>query len=574
MNKNKDLLRTLTKYFIMSTLIPFLIIILISVTGTTSYYRKELLNVTDTYVSALSREASMYTNQLKQILITPNWSTAASNKIRDINQKNDLTIMDKEEFEQIMGSLISSIRYTGNDFFSALITNGRDVIYSSSNYLDTTTQKDMDWYSEDWFQKAINNPQKIHFIPRHIPDYYDGAVENEVLSLVTTVRNLITQEPYAVIKLDFLPSKLSKHIDLNDFNVKACAYIVDDDGNLIEETHSAEKMKLLQERHLEGEDISKQALIIKKAITGTPYTLTVLLDIWAIRYKSLNMLLIGILLYSLALLTAILLNRRFTRRVTAPIEQMKTVFSQVQQGDFTARYIHKKNCELEDLGLSLNIMTEKLESNIKKTYLAEIAEKEAVNQALLSQIRPHFLFNTLNTMIGLLYEERYEELENNIFALSDIMRSVLSKEQTWELSKEIEFLDEYMRLQQSRFRDRLEWKVTMDPAIGNVFIPRLLIQPLIENSVIHGMEPSGRKCTVSLECYTKDRKLFITVIDNGVGFDPMKIDLSSVGLSNSRNRLKLFYSNATMTIKSEPGKGCCVTMEINMEDELYEDSDC
>ncbi len=563
--KKNNLSRRLMRYFLLSTLIPFFLIVILSSGILLEYYKKDINIIADSYIKSLAREAGLYINQLKQIIILPSFSTETVNKIKSIRKKGMVEYIDKAEFDTLMGNLISSIRYTGNDFHSALIVTEKDTIYFSSNYVFADPLPNYDWTKEEWYQTALENNGQIIFIPPHIPQYFDSGKDEKVASIVTTIRNYISTEPYAVIKIDFLPSMMNTYLHLEEFHVPSAIYVADENNNLI--FHEATNSRMENLISIDNGKIEKTSNFevrhFSQKIEGTPYTLNVLLDNRAIIINSIKIYSIGLFLYLIALLTAIYLNRRFSNRITGPISSMKDLLGHVEVGDFSVRYEHKRQWELEELGNSLNEMVEQLEIMIEKTYLAQIAKQEAEYKALLKQIQPHFLFNTLNTMVGLLYQERYDQLEKNIICLSDLLRNVLKSDLYCTLEEEIKFISDYLVLQQSRFENKLSYTIDVSKDVEQIRIPKLLLQPFVENSIIHGMEPSKKACHILIKAKKENNSIIITIKDDGIGFDKNKIDIySSIGISNCIKRLKLFYPKSDICIDSIPYDGCTVIISF------------
>lgn len=563
--KKNNLSRRLMRYFLLSTLIPFFLIVILSSGILLEYYKKDINIIADSYIKSLAREAGLYINQLKQIIILPSFSTETVNKIKDIRKKGMVEYIDKAEFDTLMGNLISSIRYTGNDFHSALIVTEKDTIYFSSNYIFADPLPNYDWTKEEWYQTAMKNNGQIIFIPPHVPQYFDSGKDEKVASIVTTIRNYISTEPYAVIKIDFLPSMMNTYLHLEEFHVPSAIYVADENDNLI--FHEATNSRMENLISLDNGKIAKissfEVRHFSQKIEGTPYTLNVLLDNRAIIINSIKIYSIGLVLYLIALFTAIYLNRRFSNRITEPISSMKDLLGHVEVGDFSVRYEHKKQWELEELGNSLNEMVEQLKIMIEKTYLAQIAKQEAEYKALLKQIQPHFLFNTLNTMVGLLYQGRYEQLEKNIICLSDLLRNVLKSDLYCTLEEEIKFINDYLVLQQSRFENKLSYTIDVSKDAEQIRIPKLLLQPFVENSIIHGMEPSKKACHILIKAIKENNSIIITIKDNGIGFDKDKIDIySSIGISNCIKRLKLSYPKSDISIDSIPYDGCTVIISF------------
>lgn len=559
----------LTRYFISSTLIPFLLIITISAGLMDNYYRQDTFAMTDGYLRHIAINISMYIKDLKQISLLPYFSDEVINQFQRLSDEQEITYTKRAALESALDSLLSSVRYTRNDFYSALVVNNSNVLYSSSNYVSSVPLPNHDWTGEPWYQRAIEAKGKLISIPPHIPTYYDTTTDEERISFVSTIRNLKTHYPYAVIKIDTLTSSFDAFLADVRFHVPSVLYITDSDGNLIYVSASEPKMKriLSIETSADGHHIigaiSPKTMLFTNEIPDVDYTLHVALDSTAIWFKSARIYFFGLLLYLLAFITALTLNRRFISRITDPILELSKVLSTVEKGDFSIRYVSSPRWELQQLGMNVNQMIEELELTIQRTYVAQLAQKEAENRALLSQIQPHFLFNTLNSLIARLYENNTAELEQGMYSLSDMLHYVLRKEETVQLHEEVAFVTNYLTLQQSRFKDRLRYVITTDEGAQSIIIPRLLLQPFVENAIIHGIEPGTKMSTIKIRITYSGHVLSILIEDDGVGFDEDKTDImKSVGISNSVNRLTLFHPQANIKISGAPKAGCTVTITI------------
>lgn len=570
----------MTKYFIQSTAIPFLLIVVISGNLFQLYYNRQILRLTSGYLQSASQNISMYIKDLEQVIFMPFFDNKVISLLSQFSKQESVSFTDQTLFDNEFGNLISSIRYISNDFYSALIVNNDKTIYSSSNFNTAEPVLGYNWSEESWYQQAIEAKGRIVFIPPHTADYYTPEDSTERISLVCTINNLVTRNPYAVIKIDFLPSTIASLFEDLDFNVPFIAYAVDSADNIIFQTSSDKHMSKMIKTEISDSLIKyagyneKQVNHLQKRIESTPYTLHILLDrAAAIRY-TLNIYAAGIGLYIIAFLISLMLDRKLAKRISEPISAINETLAKVEKGDFEAEYTSKPNWELDEIGASLNHMISDLKETIDKKYVAELAKEKAENKALLSQISPHFLFNTLNTLIALLYDKKYIQLENALYNLSDLLHYVLRKDSMVKTSQELDFLRAYLLLQQERFQNKLEFNIACDEKAKDTTIPRLILQPFVENSIIHGMEPMDKgEFTIDIFAKIANSVLTLSVKDNGVGFDPLKTDFSSsIGVENCLQRIRLLDKNAEIKIESAPQKGCEITIKINLVNEVKNES--
>jgi sensor histidine kinase YesM len=200
-------------------------------------------------------------------------------------------------------------------------------------------------------------------------------------------------------------------------------------------------------------------------------------------------------------------------------------------------------------------------------YKELLERREAEYEALQSQIQPHFLYNLLNGLIGLNRMGDRKSLEGALFSLKDMLRYTLEQNDWSTVAEELRFVSKYCELQQVRFQERLSVDIHCEEAAASFSIPKLILQPLVENAVIHGIEPLGGpgKLRVSARHIQKNGAsgVGIVVIDNGVGFSVEDHpEDGRIGLRNVKERLLMAFPHALLKVDSEPGKGTRITMDI------------
>ena len=192
-------------------------------------------------------------------------------------------------------------------------------------------------------------------------------------------------------------------------------------------------------------------------------------------------------------------------------------------------------------------------------------------QVLKMQIQPHFLFNTLNGIAALMYED-VDKAHTMLSRLSDLLRIALESTERQEitLQKEITFLKSYLDIQELRFQGRLQINVDTPKETLNALVPNMILQPFVENIFTHGFEPLRNKCKIEISSRIKDNSLILQISDNGPGFpETENIDESSgIGISNTRKRLhQLFGEDFTIEFTNNSNAGMKVTMAIPYRDE-------
>jgi len=201
----------------------------------------------------------------------------------------------------------------------------------------------------------------------------------------------------------------------------------------------------------------------------------------------------------------------------------------------------------------------------RQNELRELAVRSEL-RALQAQIQPHFLFNALNSLAYLTQEDP-KAAETGILHLSRIFRYVLdvTRKDIVKLGEELDFIDSYLAMERLRFEDKLEYEIDAGEVVREYDIPPVLIQPLVENAVKHGISRKTGVSTIRITASVHDSKLRVSVEDSGVGFDAKALEVSGgggVGLINTRSRLERIPGAEALEIDSAPGAGTRVSFEI------------
>jgi Predicted signal transduction protein with a C-terminal ATPase domain len=271
--------------------------------------------------------------------------------------------------------------------------------------------------------------------------------------------------------------------------------------------------------------------------------------------------------------------------ITRPILRLIRAMRGAKFGTLKPIPVTSSTMEINELNNTYNQMVVSLNEMIEVVYEKEIIQSKAELKALQAQINPHFLFNTLEAFYWSLEDKDEEELAQLVVAMSGLFRYVISRadEDEWvTIGDELDHAERYFKLMVMRMMDRLSWSIEVDEAYRRVPIPKLLIQPLVENAILHGVEQRLGPGAVTLRVGASAREGYtrIEVIDNGPGMDADKIHSlyaameqgrnqtsakgTGVGVANVQKRLKLYYESETegLEIRSEVGQGTTMAFEI------------
>jgi two-component system sensor histidine kinase YesM len=249
--------------------------------------------------------------------------------------------------------------------------------------------------------------------------------------------------------------------------------------------------------------------------------------------------------------------------------------------------------EIAELGMSFNIMIGKIKELLDSKIKEQENLKKAEFRTLQAQINPHFLYNTLDTIIWMAEAKKNDQVIEIVRALSNFFRISLSKGKDWiTIREEIERTRSYLTIQKMRYRDILDYKIEVDPTVLDGTILKLILQPLVENAIYHGIKNKRGGGMVTVRAYRKDNKVFLEVEDDGIGFTRYKLDKvqhrfngdtdelkveeldveeQGFGLENVNQRIKLYYGKEYgLSIESQYQVGTQVTLAIPLKNGVIE----
>jgi two-component system sensor histidine kinase YesM len=278
----------------------------------------------------------------------------------------------------------------------------------------------------------------------------------------------------------------------------------------------------------------------------------------------------------------LILSYFISTMITRPIFKLTKTMKKRRKGELSFNVETSQTSEIKELNQTYNEMAEEINHLIQVVYEEELLRSRAELKALQSQINPHFLFNTLNGIYWYLEGKGDERLAELIITMSELFRYTIDHNSSGEwvtLKQELDHIEKFIKVMNFRF-EHLTWTIDIDQQFEEVKIPKLLIQPLVENAIIHGVNKKHGEGSIKVvvEKVEKENKLICKVIDNGKGMDQQTVERlneqleenafsqlngNGIAIANVNKRLKLYYNHHKgLTISSEEGKGTCCTFEI------------
>lgn len=282
---------------------------------------------------------------------------------------------------------------------------------------------------------------------------------------------------------------------------------------------------------------------------------------------------IGLLLIVILLVGLNRLFKRYSQQVQLILEATRAI----GDGNLKERIdTNQVQEELNDIASAINFMVDSLDQYIHDIYTLEIKQRDAHMRALQSQINPHFLYNTLEYIRMYALSRQQEELADVVYAFSTLLRNNINQEKTTTLAEEISFCEKYVYLYQMRYPDQFAYKFEIEEAIADVEIPKFIIQPLVENYFVHGIDYQRQDNAIKVHAYREGRKNYCGCCGNGKGITANRLEEiskrlnqteieteQSIGLRNVHERLQRFFGESYgLTIEGKEGEGTTIRLSF------------
>lgn len=254
-------------------------------------------------------------------------------------------------------------------------------------------------------------------------------------------------------------------------------------------------------------------------------------------------------------MVALFLNYIISKSIVTPIRQLVHGINSFKNGEMDIFIEDENNDEFSELNRCFNEMTTEIKRLIHDIKAQERQKKELEIRALQAQINPHFLSNILNTVSYIASLKKEDNIVNLVNSIVNLLNGCMKNDNSQiTVEEEISLLKSYITMQEYRLFGRFSVEFSIEPSVMSCLIPRFLLQPILENALIHGIEPSGKKGLIVIKGYKKDDTLCFSITDNGVGMSQEQIDLllmsdnhsqrsrlTGIGIANTRDRIKMLF---------------------------------
>ena len=461
--------------------------------------------------------------------------------------------------------------------------NGRMLINDGSK----SVNQDLDLNTQEWYATALEKPNGPILTSSHVQHIISGE-RPWVITLSRGIRDRSgSGEKEGVFFIDLNYSAISELCDQSTVGTKGYAFILDAKGNIVYHPQQQQLYNELQTENISlimdtdedtvltgtGND-GKLYSISRSEKTG--WTVVDCTNVKELLSKSRQAQSVYVLTAIILVIVALLFSRFMARSITLPIQKLRDSMKKVQEGDFSVSdvVVDSKN-EIGSLTKSFDVMTHRIHELMEQNVHEQEEKRRSELKALQSQINPHFLYNTLDSIIWMSEGKKNEEVVLMTASLARLLRQSISNEdEVVPIANEVEYARGYLTIQKMRYKDKLEFQIEVDSSILYIPLIKLVLQPIIENAIYHGLKYKESKGLLIVKGFMKDGNAVLQVIDDGVGmdeetlahiYDKHKVNYHSngVGVYNVQKRLKLYYGeDYGITYTSELGKGTTATITI------------
>lgn len=449
----------------------------------------------------------------------------------------------------------------------------------------------LDVTEEEWFDNTLRRTDNLHFTTPHVQYIFDSN-ENQYRWVITLTRAVeITQgtsTEQGILLIDIRYSSLEQILENITLGNQGYLYMISNDGELIYHP----KMQLIGTGQIE-ENIDTAARyrdgsyqeryggerreVSVKSVGYTGWKLLSVTPEKGLPLNNLKMRLFVVFVLAAFLLVLVLTNTFISSRITIPIQKLERSVNAIEAGDLDTEVYMGGSYEIRHLGRSIGDMAKRIKTLMEDIVTEHESKRKSEFDTLQSQINPHFLYNTLDIIVWMIENEQKQEAVKVVTSLARFFRISLSKGKSIiTVRDELEHVRNYLTIQQMRFKNKFVYTIEAGEDVMDLVSLKLMLQPLVENAIYHGMEFMDGDGEICVEVRREDDELWFWISDNGLGMTAEqaaglldeKHHVSSkrgsgIGVKNVNERIKLYFGEAYgLQIQSEPDEGTRVSIHL------------
>lgn len=443
---------------------------------------------------------------------------------------------------------------------------------------------------KDFFKKSMAESEYINFSMPHIRDLFDRNESSYswVISLSRAVE--VTDEGKAtqallLINLNYMYfEEIFSNVNLGNGGY---VYLTNDRGDIIwhpkqneiysgrfkeDNKYAATLKDGITVENLSGKNLTLNVRTIGytgwKLVGVTP---SAALGIDGIKFRFFVLFVADLFLFLLAMINAFISDK-----ISNPIKRLDGSVREIESGNLDVEIVPSGSYEVEHLGKSIKNMLGRIKVLMSDLVEEHNAKRKSEFDTLQSQINPHFLYNTLDIIVWMIENENSDKAVSIVTALAKFFRISLSKgKNIITVKDEVEHVRNYLMIQNMRFKNRFEYSIDVDEEVLSYSSLKLMLQPLVENAIYHGMEFMDGDGEIDVKVFKENESLYFTITDNGLGMSEDMVEAllskdfvpskkgSGIGVKNVNERIKLYFGNEYgLKVESEPDEGTKITIHL------------
>ncbi|WP_438348590.1 cache domain-containing sensor histidine kinase [Paenibacillus sp. FA6] len=440
---------------------------------------------------------------------------------------------------------------------------------------------------EKWFTQATQQSDTIHLISHPIGRNIkvdQNLSADQVLSFVKAVKDPINGSVLGVVLIDMKLDYIQKIIESVSLGKSGFIYIADQLGEVVYSPVNPIVYRI------KGEKLDADSGNLVRSIEGHKY------QMMYNTFQDINWRIVGvfpldeslkvvtdlqfytILIALITLLFAFIASWYFTNSIVRPVGKLQSLMKKVEVGELDLRFHSETTDEIGQLGNSFNNMMEEIENLINQVYMEQREKREAELKILQAQIKPHFLYNTLDTIQWMAQDRDATDIVEIVGALTTLFRISLNKgKEIIKLEEEVEHIESYLFIQMARYEDKLSYEINVPKELLQSNVLKIILQPLIENAIYHGIKTKLGTGHICVGASQEDHKLVLYVEDDGMGIPPKRLaeinhylhmeqhdgQERGYGLFNVNERIKLSHgSSYGLKVTSVQGEGTRIEIRL------------
>ncbi|MBV7273941.1 sensor histidine kinase [Clostridium sp. PL3] len=570
-------------------IVSFFLLIICTICTISAFVINEYRNSLETYTTVYSNQVvdqviksvDFYVNEMQSISPIANYNYNIQRYLKTVQPDNQLDVT--MDFNNLVNFLteIESLRRDVVSIF--LIANNGSAV---SDKYSINIDKNYNFTKQQWYKDAFQHDDKSIIVSPHSQSYVINS-DKSVVSLSKAVKSYSKDEIIGVLLVDLNLDALEDICKNAKLGKDGYVFIVDKNGNIVyhpdysyisksDDTLISDVLKSAEGNFIRSINSEKQQVTFKRyepanwtVVSVTPYS--------EIVQQINNMKTFMFLICFVCLLCAFLLSIFIASMITKPLKKLAHFMKKAEKGNLDISLDFKGNDEIGMLGQRFNTMINEIRILMEQVVKEQEEKRKLEFKMLQAQINPHFLYNTLDSIIWMA-EVNNENVVLMVDALAKLFRISLSGGQEMiTVEREIEHIRNYLIIQSMRYTNKFEYEINADESILNNTTLKLILQPLVENAIYHGIKAKRQKGLIIINAKKIDNNILYEIIDDGAGMDKTKCEEilkynpsnninkshNGVGLKNVNERIKLYYGeNYGLKIASEPGKGTTVQILI------------